>query len=283
MLKNFSKLITKTYSTMLAGKSLQATVQELEKFAPLALAEKWDNVGLLIEPCEKKNIKKIMLTNDLTEGVMREAISSSADLIISYHPPIFAPLKKITQNSWKERIVSLCLNKSIALYSPHTAWDAVTNGTNDWLAAALPCHDVKPIQPNDLVPNAGSGRIFTTDVTLSQAIRAVQTHTGVDVQVAFAENHTLETTIKTVAVCAGSGASVLKDVNADLYITGEMSHHELLDANHRNVTVIVCNHSNSERGFLHKFEKTLHEMLQGECEIFVSKVDKDPLKVFVKA
>lgn len=81
--------------------SLEVVLKELNKFADLSLAEKWDNVGLLIEPATRKPVNKILLTNDLTEVVMQESIEKDINLIISYHPPIFSPLKKITQASWK--------------------------------------------------------------------------------------------------------------------------------------------------------------------------------------
>lgn len=84
--------------------------------------------------------------------------------------------------------------------------------------------------------------------------------------------------MNTVAVCVGSGGSVLRDVKAELYITGEMSHHELLDANHNKTTVILCNHSDSERGFLKEFEKKILENFRNEpLFVAVSEKDKDPI------
>lgn len=91
--------------------SLSSVVDEFTRLAPLTLAESWDNVGLLVEPSQPKTINKILLTNDLTESVMEEAIASSIDLIYSYHPPIFAPLKKITTSSWKVITCLLLMNK----------------------------------------------------------------------------------------------------------------------------------------------------------------------------
>ena len=84
--------------------------------------------------------------------------------------------------------------------------------------------------------------------------------------------------ISTVAVCAGSGSSVLKGVTADLYITGEMSHHDLLDANHRNVSVILCEHSNSERGYLEHLVESLKPKLNG-IKLIISSVDRDPISI----
>lgn len=83
------------------GVPLTDVVNALEKFAPLSLADSWDNVGLLVEPTEEKLVSHILLTNDLTEDVMEEAIDLKTDMIISYHPLIFAPMKSVTTRSWK--------------------------------------------------------------------------------------------------------------------------------------------------------------------------------------
>lgn len=96
----------------------------MELFAPTKFAEKWDNVGVLVEPSSEQDIKKILLTNDLTENVMEEALKHEVNMIVSYHPPIFSGLKRLTQENWKERIIVKCIENRIALYSPHTSWDA---------------------------------------------------------------------------------------------------------------------------------------------------------------
>ena len=96
-----SLLRRNSHRLAMPGLSLNSIVSELNRLAPLSLAESWDNVGLLVEPSTHKVVSKILLTNDLTERVMEEAIASSTDLIYSYHPPIFAPLKRITSSSWK--------------------------------------------------------------------------------------------------------------------------------------------------------------------------------------
>lgn len=89
------------------GLPLNEVVTKLETFAPSWLAEPWDNVGLLLEPCEPTNIKSVLLTNDLTEDVMDEAVSLGVQLIISYHPPLFKPMKTITNKHWKVKTVYL--------------------------------------------------------------------------------------------------------------------------------------------------------------------------------
>ena len=93
--------ISKAFYNRSAMSSLSSVVGQFTRLAPLSLAESWDNVGLLVEPSQPKTVRKMLLTNDLTESVMEEAIAASVDLIYSYHPPIFASMKRITNSSWK--------------------------------------------------------------------------------------------------------------------------------------------------------------------------------------
>ena len=73
------------------------------------------------------------------------------------------------------------------------------------------------------------------------------------------------------------GATVLRGVMADVFLTGEMSHHEVLDATSRGTSVILCEHSNTERGYLTIMKHKLHQVLGNEIKISISDVDRDPL------
>lgn len=258
----------------------------METFAPTSFAEKWDNVGVLVEPSEPVDIKTILLTNDLSEDVLKEAKEIKANLIISYHPPIFSGLKQLTTKTWKERIIVGCIENRIAVYSPHTSWDSCPNGVNDWLANSLPISSMNIALPNAVNPTFGAGRVceVSESLTLSQAIEKIKSYTGIpDVRVGVATSGSLDSKIKNFGVCAGSGASVLKDIKEpiDLFITGELGHHEALEAIHRQINVVALNHSNSERGYLKVFKKTLDEMLiNQEVKVVVSSADADPLKTY---
>lgn len=72
---------------------------------------------------------------------------------------------------------------------------------------------------------------------------------------------------------------MLRNVSADLYITGEMSHHDVLHAVYNNSNVILCEHSNTERGYLTVLKSKLQECLNSDIQIVISEVDTDPLKV----
>ena len=88
----------------------------------------------------------------------------------------------------------------------------------------------------------------------------------------------IDSKIKTIAICAGSGAPLLKTTKADLYLTGEMKHHDLLDAIHVGTTVILCGHCNSERGFLTVFADFLRK-LYPDLKVFISKIDSSPFSI----
>lgn len=116
---------------------LKEVLQTLEQLAPLSLAEPWDNVGLLVEPSKSRPIKTILLTNDLTDAVMEEAEALSCDLIVSYHPPLFQPIKRLIQKDWKQRLAIRAVEAGMAVFSPHTSWDSMKEGVNDWLVGGL--------------------------------------------------------------------------------------------------------------------------------------------------
>lgn len=120
---------------------LKSVIKILKDIAPMRAAESWDNVGLLVEPTTPPHpIEKVVITNDLTEQVLDEVLKmpgKKAGLVISYHPPIFKPLKRLTQSCSKERIVVRTLEAGLAIYSPHTSLDNMDGGINDWLLGGL--------------------------------------------------------------------------------------------------------------------------------------------------
>ncbi|NXT00592.1 NIF3L protein, partial [Jacana jacana] len=349
--------------------NLGELVSALNDFASLSLAESWDNVGLLVEPSPPHAVNTLFLTNDLTEEVMEEAVQKKADLILSYHPPIFTPLKRVTWKTWKERLVVRALEHRIGIYSPHTAYDAIPHGVNNWLTKGLGACTSVPLHPSTapsgpaqgthrvefctdnnehlemvlskikgiqevsclttlparvegeertrvslncsqkallevvallsqnsllyhnteilllqkpLLPHTGMGRLctLTEPVSLSDIIVRIKSHLKLPhIRLAMGMGKTQESLVKKAALCAGSGSSVLKGIEADLYLTGEMSHHDVLDAVANGISVILCEHSNTERGFLSELRDMLASHLLNKINIIVSEKDRDPLQV----
>ena len=108
----------------------------LTAIAPEALAADWDNIGLLAgDPAS--HCERVLLTIDLTSAVFQEARELGVNAIVAYHPPIFAPLKRVVSSDAGSATVHDAIRHGIALLSPHTALDAVAGGVNDWLADGL--------------------------------------------------------------------------------------------------------------------------------------------------
>lgn len=82
---------------------------------------------------------------------------------------------------WKERIILQCIKNDITVFSPHTTWDAMSNGVNDWLASVLNPKDSKPIVPNAEDPKIGMGRLLNlkTPISLGKAIEDIKSHIGI--------------------------------------------------------------------------------------------------------
>jgi len=127
-------------------------VAEMERVAPTALAQDWDNVGLIAGDLHAR-VDRLLLTIDLTGDVVREAGRGSYDMVIAYHPPIFKPVACLrTPSTDMGALVFDCIRSGIAIYSPHTALDAADGGTNDVLAGLC---GVKRSEPLEYIDDAG--------------------------------------------------------------------------------------------------------------------------------
>ncbi len=109
-------------------------VAHLERIAPPAWAESWDNVGLLVGD-EATACERVLLCIDLTEAVLAEARAARASLVMAYHPVIFKPLGRLTPSS--AAVVWAAIRSEVAVYSVHTAYDMAVGGSNDVLADAV--------------------------------------------------------------------------------------------------------------------------------------------------
>ncbi len=115
---------------------LNTITKELESIAPLHLQESYDNSGLLIGKPDLE-ISAVLITLDVTEEILQEAISKKCNLIIAHHPLIFKGLKSLTGRNSIERIVENAIKNDIAIYAIHTNLDNVNNGVNDILSQKL--------------------------------------------------------------------------------------------------------------------------------------------------
>ncbi|OBA23743.1 NGG1p interacting factor 3 [Metschnikowia bicuspidata var. bicuspidata NRRL YB-4993] len=275
-----------------SSKTIARVTNAIQKLYPLHLADKsWDNTGLLVDSSsetapESEEKCKILLTIDLTQSVASEAVKNNSNVVIAYHPFIFRGLKSITPKDPQQKSLLRLIQNNISVYSPHTAVDSAKGGVNDFLADGISGSFKEStrevILPDSKEEGCGMGRLVTLaqSAPLSELVNNVKSSLNLThVQVATARKSDLTQAIRTIAICAGSGGSVFKGTHADLYFTGELSHHEALYFTETGSSVVACNHTNTERAFLRVLKSQLEKELP-EAEIEVSQVDRDPFETW---
>ena len=118
----------------------------LDSAVPLSFQESYDNSGLQVGLPEKE-ISSALITLDLTEEVIDEAIERKCDLIVSHHPLIFSGIKKISDRTFTERIIFKAIKNDIAVYSSHTNLDIFSNGVSRKMAEKLDLKDIRVLSP----------------------------------------------------------------------------------------------------------------------------------------
>ncbi len=215
---------------------------KIEDFAPPQTAEEWDNSGWQIN-LHLKETKKILACLTVTDDVLEHAIAMGCDLIISHHPLIFSPLKKLT-NPLHQRAIQ----NNVQIYSAHTNFDRAKGGTTDILVEKLGLLNVKAV--NDYVK---SGEL-PFELTLEKFISTLKTTYALEKIKVI--NKLAKNSVKTVAICAGAGAEFIGDVcGADVYITSDVKYHAALEV--KNMALLDIGHFESEKFFSEKIVEIL--------------------------
>lgn len=199
----------------------------IEAFAPRELQESYDNTGLQLGDPEMK-VSAVLLCLDVTEDILAEAARRHCNLIISHHPLLFGGLKQLTGSNATQRIVINALRQNIAVYAAHTNLDAAWNGVSHEIAHTLKMTNLRVLSPSRPGENTGIGVVGDcTPVPKMEFLRKVKEAFGVKALRFSAQSPQL--VIRRVAVCGGSGASLIRDAlraGADAYVTGDVKYHD---------------------------------------------------------
>ena len=211
----------------------------IEDAAPLALQEHYDNSGLIVgNPNDEADSALICV--DVTEEVLDEAQALGTKLVISHHPIIFDPLKKLTGNSHIERIVARAIKNEIAIYACHTNLDNVRNGMSYRLADRLGLINVRVLSPCSTDDSGnGAGVIGELPDTLASTEFIRQMKETLCLQVIRHSTLSPEK-VKHVALCTGSGAFLIgaaAAAGAEIYVTADLKYNDFFKADGQ---LIVC-------------------------------------------
>lgn len=225
-------------------------LQQIEQDFPKHKAYAWDNVGLLVGR-DDKEISKIFVALDVTENSIEEAIEWGADLLITHHPMIFEPLKQINNHNFISNRVIKLLQADISYYAMHTNYDIVKMA--DLASDRLELVETKPLEVSEWDVLEGLGKVGLPKescMTLEAYAQHVKKVFGLEEVKVFGEKNT---SINKVAVLPGSGkscidASIAEDV--DVLVTGDIGHHDGIDANARGMAIIDAGHYGIEHIFI---------------------------------
>lgn len=229
-------------------------IKAIEDFAPLEKMSEWDNSGWQVK-LESNKTDKILLSLNLDEDAVNQAVNLGCDLIISHHPYIFSPLKKID-----DPVLTKTIQNNIQIYSAHTNLDSARGGTTDMLAEKVGFSDCAEL--NEFVRY----KFLDAPADLNEFLTSLKTY--FDIKNYRLVNKSAKYEFSSIAFCAGSGGGFIREILAagiDLYITSDVKYHDALDA--ENLIVIDIGHFESEKYVKEIFKNILQDK---NVELFIA-------------
>jgi len=252
---------------------LREIINSIESVAPRSAQEAWDNSGMQVGDTGRE-VSSVLLTTDITEDVVNEAIMHGCELIVSHHPLLFHGLKQVCGQTPQARVVEMAIKHNITIYSAHTNLDSVVGGINTKLAERLGIIDYR------LLTESGLGAIGRLPQPMTYADFIGHVHDTLDCTY-IRYTKAPKSSVETVALCGGSGAEFIEEAiaqGADVYLTADVKYHEFQDAEGR-IGLIDIDHWISERHARAIF-RDLIEPLGIKC--IISQTDKTPIFLWQK-
>ena len=242
-------------------------MRKLEERWNPSYALEWDNVGLLVGR-EEKEIKKIFTALDATEETIAQALEFGADLLITHHPMIFSPVKKVTSADFIGRRLITMIQADLCYYAMHTNYDVL--GMAELSGDKMNMKDAEILEvtaEGDIGEEdepEGIGRVSDLEIpmTLRECCEDVKDAFHLGTVKVFGN---LEDKVKRIAICPGSGKSVIQaalDKHADVLITGDIGHHEGIDAVAQGLAIIDGGHYGIEHIFIEDMRQYLEKNLK---------------------
>lgn len=219
---------------------LSEIIKKVESEFPIETAYSWDNPGLLAGDLSAE-INTVLVTLDITEKVVNEAIHVGAELILSHHPVFFGGVKNITASNPEGRAVLKAIRSGINLYAAHTNCDVGKNGINARLAELFSLNDVEYLEENGL-GRIGSLKNAVPFYEFSHQVCKILNTPHVRVS---GENKL----VKRIAVGSGACADCIPSAimkKADVMLTADMKYHEMINMTDSGINIIDAGHYPTE-------------------------------------
>lgn len=220
----------------------------------------WDNVGLLAGRREKE-VKTILLALDATDEVVQTAVEHKVDMLVTHHPMIFSPMKRVTDEDMNGRRLIALIQNDISYYAMHTNYD--TRGMADLSARLLNLQECTVLE--EVKDGEGIGRVgvLTAPMTLRECAALVKKVYQIPSVKIFGN---MDAVVYKAAICPGAGKSTVKEAlgfGCDVYITGDIDHHTGIDAVDQGLCIIDAGHYGIEHIFMKDVKEYLEKVLVG--------------------
>ena len=230
--------------------NLNYIIKFLDELYPKEYSDSWDNSGGQIINFEK-DIKNIVISLDISDELIDYAVKNKADLIISHHPMFFSGLNCIDLSTYKGEMVKSIVNNEINVYSMHTNFDMGKQGMTELIAKKLGYDYFDVLKIEDIDKGIGYGGVLDLkrDMNEKEIINLVKKKFKIDKLKFFSPK---EKKYRKLSFCGGSGGDFIKDAAevSDIYLTGDIKHHDYQLAYELGLDIIDIGHYNSEVYFI---------------------------------
>ncbi len=222
-------------------------IQYLESIAPPEYQESYDNSGLMVGDLER-NCTGIIVCLDCTENTIREAGINNCNLIISHHPLIFRPVRRVTPENMTGRSVIAAVRADITIYSMHTNLDNVVSGVNSKIADKIGLVNRKVLIPKVNNASVGSGIIgdLRNPISEEQFLKNLK---GLFLTNVIRFSSLRGKSVSRIAVCGGAGSFLIPNAlqeKADIFITADVRYHDFFEGENKMVIADI-GHFESEQ------------------------------------
>lgn len=266
------------------GINFNELVAEIEEIAPRELEESWDNSGMQIN-MGNKEVNKILVTLEITKKIIDEAKSKKVDFIITHHPLMFHKIDVIDYNTISGNYIIDLIKHGISVYSAHTTFDDAFGGNNEYMADIIGLtrvrrfKDKRPYKKENIIGRMGN---FREPCTLEEACKIVEETLGISGEIRAVGDRTK--IINTVGLCSGAGGATMEAAirnGCDLFITGDIRHHEAQLARESGICLIDAGHYGTERIFAENFANRLKKNVGSKVDIIESQINVNPFKTII--
>ncbi|MDD2189516.1 MAG: Nif3-like dinuclear metal center hexameric protein [Eubacteriales bacterium] len=258
-------------------------IAEIEVIAPRELEEEWDNCGMQIN-MGNDEISRVLVALEITKSIIAEATMKGVDFIITHHPLLFNKIDVVDNNDIIGNYVIDLIRAGISVYTAHTTFDEAFGGNNEYLAEIIGLTRVrrilnkKPyIKEQDLAHPVGRIGDFSEPITMDAVCRLVEKALKITGELRIVGDS--NKIIRTVGLCTGAGGDMLTYAiknGCDLFITGDVKHHEAQLARESGICLIDAGHYGTEYIFAANFADKLRKNIGSEIQILESEIVSNP-------